>query len=104
MSIEHSSVADLAAAALQPCETSRRLQDARALHAAAVMLMTEGLERDFHYFALNLRVAIVELEDQMGALAPPSQRLTPLSDLPKNLRCKPEVSDAMAQIIRGGQT
>jgi hypothetical protein len=102
MSIEYPDAIDLAAT-LQPCDTSRRLNDARALHAAAVMLMTEGLERDFHFFALNLRVAIVELEDQMGALAPPSQRLTPMSDLPKALRCKPDVSDAMAEIIRNGQ-
>ncbi len=101
MSIEYPIVNDFAAS-LEPCDTSGRLNDARALHAAAVMLMTEGLEHDFHFFALHLRVAIVELEDQMRALAPPSPRLTPLSDLPKALRCKPEVSDAMAQIIRKG--
>ncbi len=102
MSIEYPGAIDLVVAS-SPSDTSGRLNDARALHAAAVMLMTEGLERDFHFFALNLRVAIVELEDQMGSLAPPSQRLTPLSDLPKALRCKPDVSDAMAEIIRNGQ-
>jgi hypothetical protein len=99
MSKEQPSVADFATA-LNPNLDLERLKDARALHGAAVMLMTEGLERDFHFFALHMRVAIVELEEQMGALAPPSQRITPLSDLPKALRRKPEVSPQLASLIR----
>jgi hypothetical protein len=83
-----------------PNHEIERLKDARALHGAAVMLMTEGLERDFHFFALHMRVAIVELEEQMGALAPPSQRVSPLSNLPKALRRKPEISAQLASLIR----
>jgi hypothetical protein len=99
MSIEYPNVASLTAAPYQNHDVER-LREARALHGAAVMLMTEGLDRDFHFFALHLRVAIVELEEQMGALAPPSERLTPLSDLPRALRRKPEVSTQLADIIR----
>jgi hypothetical protein len=96
MSIEQPRATSFVAAPYQSHDVERlnieRLNDARALHAAATMLMTEGLERDFHFFALHLRVAIVELEDQMGALAPPSPRLTPLSGYPKAQRRKPEIS------------
>jgi hypothetical protein len=99
MSTEQPSAASFVAVPYQNHD-AERLKDARALHGAAVMLMTEGLERDFHFFALHLRVAIVELEEQMGALAPPSERLTPLSDFPKALRRKPEISTQLANIIR----
>jgi hypothetical protein len=78
----------------------QRLANARALHAAAVMLMSEGLEKEFHFFALNMRVAIVELEDQMGAFAPSSQRVAPLSSRPRLARSKPKMSENIAHLLR----
>ncbi len=78
----------------------QRQADANALRIAALMLMEEGLEKGFHYFALHLRVAILELESQMGT-ALPSPPLTPLSDLPKPARRKPEISSRLRTLIRG---
>jgi hypothetical protein len=79
-----------------------RMADAQALHAATLLLLAEGLEKGFHYFSLNLRVAIVELEDQMQSLAGPA-KLAPLSDLPKSSRRTPRVSVGLRDLIRDKQ-
>lgn len=71
--------------------------DARALYAATALLMDEGRLKGFHYYALHLRVALMELEPLLAA--------TPMAELPSSLpaaqRRKPNISDVMKKLISG---
>jgi hypothetical protein len=103
MNIEHS-VAD----PRRSSKTSQndRMADARALHFATTMLLGEGLDKGFHFFALHLRVAILELEEHMGPseTLTPATKLAPLSDLPKSARRKPRISASLSQLIRRSES
>jgi hypothetical protein len=74
-----------------------RHEEAQGLYAAAAMLMAEGREKGFHFFALHLCVALRELEDQVGRpmdAATSSGALVP----------RKPASAAMRRLIRGEGT
>ena len=70
--------------------------EARALYAATAMLMAEGREKGLHYFALHLRVAMLELEPLIGDVEP-----MPPAHMPKARRQKIRLSDEMKRFIAG---
>ncbi len=70
-----------------------RLADAEGLYAATAMLMAEGRDKGFHFFALHLAVALRELEDQVGRPMPAAAE--------RQTRLKPKASAAMRRLIRG---
>jgi hypothetical protein len=75
-----------------------RRDEAKGLYAATAMLMAEGRDKGFHFFALHLCVALRELEDQLGQ--PLDMDLPPFQPLPRRQRA----SAAMRRLIRGENT
>jgi hypothetical protein len=73
--------------------------DARALFAATAMLMAEGREKGLHYFALHLRVAMMELEPFLGDEMP---LLAPALSRPKRQHLR--LGDEIKRFIAGLQT
>jgi hypothetical protein len=98
MDIENIAVVGGDSANFFDCEARRA--DATAMHAAITMIMVEGMEKGFHYVALHLRVALLELEAHM--VDQPKAVPAPLSDLPKAARRKPRISKQMRALIQGG--